>query len=111
MVAWFDELAELLRIPSVSAEPDRAGDVRRAGLWVCDFIRAAGGTSELADFNGQPLALGELRASRDPESAPTVLCYGHFDVQPADPLELWDSPPFAPEIRGEHLYGRGVADD
>ncbi|MDQ6731264.1 MAG: M20/M25/M40 family metallo-hydrolase [Actinomycetota bacterium] len=110
-MAWFDELAELLRIPSVSAEPDRTGDVRRAGHWVCDFIRAAGGSSELADFNGQPLALGELRASCDPESAPTVLCYGHFDVQPADPLELWDSPPFAPEIRGEHLYGRGVADD
>jgi len=111
VVAWFDELAELLRIPSISADPDRAGDVRQAGRWVCDFIRAAGGTSELADFHGQPLALGELRASRDPESAPTVLCYGHFDVQPADPLELWDSPPFAPEIRGEHLYGRGVADD
>ncbi len=111
MADWFDELAELLRIPSVSADPERAGDVREAGRWVCEFIRAAGGTSELADWNGQPLALGELRASRDPERAPTVLCYGHFDVQPADPLALWDSPPFAPEIRGEHLYGRGVADD
>jgi acetylornithine deacetylase/succinyl-diaminopimelate desuccinylase-like protein len=111
VAAWFDELAELLRIPSVSADPERAGDVREAGRWVCEFIRAAGGTSELADWNGQPLALGEVRATRDPESAPTVLCYGHFDVQPADPLALWDSPPFAPEIRGEHLYGRGVADD
>jgi acetylornithine deacetylase/succinyl-diaminopimelate desuccinylase-like protein len=111
VVAWFDELAELLRIPSVSAEPERAGDVREAGRWVCEFIRAAGGTSELADWNGQPLALGELGASHDPDCAPTVLCYGHFDVQPADPLALWDSPPFAPEIRGEHLYGRGVADD
>jgi acetylornithine deacetylase/succinyl-diaminopimelate desuccinylase-like protein len=111
VVAWFDELAELLRIPSVSAEPERAGDVREAGRWVCEFIRAAGGTSELADWNGQPLALGELGASHEPDCAPTVLCYGHFDVQPADPLALWDSPPFAPEIRGEHLYGRGVADD
>jgi len=108
---WFDELAEFLRIESVSADAARAGEVREAGAWVCDFIRDAGGQSELVDWNGQPLAIGELRASSDAAGAPTVLCYGHFDVQPPDPLELWDSPPFAPEIRGEHLYGRGVADD
>ena len=111
MPDWFDELAEFLRIPSVSAEAARAADVREAGTWVCDFVRAAGGESELLDWNGQPLAIAELRASRDAAAAPTVLCYGHFDVQPPDPLELWDSPPFEPEIRGEHLYGRGVADD
>jgi acetylornithine deacetylase/succinyl-diaminopimelate desuccinylase-like protein len=78
---------------------------------VCDHVRGAGGESELVDWHGQPLALGELRASREPDRAPTVLCYGHFDVQPPDPLELWESAPFAPEIRGEYLYGRGVADD
>jgi acetylornithine deacetylase/succinyl-diaminopimelate desuccinylase-like protein len=111
MTSWFDELAEFLRIPSVSADPAHAGDVTRAGEWVCDFIRRAGGDCELVDWHGQPLAVGEIPASRQAETAPTVLCYGHFDVQPPDPLELWDSPPFEPEIRGEHLYGRGVADD
>jgi acetylornithine deacetylase/succinyl-diaminopimelate desuccinylase-like protein len=108
---WFDELAELLRIPSVSADPAHAADVRAAGEWVCDFLRAAGGGAELIDWHGQPLAVGEMRASRDADHAPTVLCYGHFDVQPPDPLELWESPPFEPDIRGEHVYARGVADD
>jgi acetylornithine deacetylase/succinyl-diaminopimelate desuccinylase-like protein len=108
---WFDELAGFLRIPSVSADPARGADVERAAEWVCDFLRQAGGASELVDWKGQPLAIGELPASAGHAEAPTVLCYGHFDVQPADPLDLWDSPPFQPEIRGEHLYGRGVADD
>ncbi|HEY2317073.1 MAG TPA: M20/M25/M40 family metallo-hydrolase [Solirubrobacteraceae bacterium] len=108
---WFDELAEWLRIRSISADPAQAANVREAGEWVCEFLRGAGGEAELVDWQGQPLAIGELRASRGAAEAPTVLCYGHFDVQPEDPLELWESPPFAPVIRGEHLYGRGVADD
>ena len=111
MSEWFDELAEWLRIRSVSADPGRAGDVRDAGEWVCELLRGAGGDAELVDWHGQPLAVGELRASRDAGSAPTVLCYGHFDVQPEDPLDLWDSAPFEPEIRDEHVYARGVADD
>lgn len=111
MPAWFDELAEFLRIQSISADPARADDVRAAGEWVCGLVRDAGGDCELVDWHGQPLAVGEVRASRDANRAPTVLCYGHFDVQPPDPLELWDSPPFEPEIRGEYLHGRGVADD
>ncbi len=110
MSEWFDELAEFLRIPSISADPERSGDVVRAGNWVVDFISAAGGEAELIDWHGQPLVIGEIAASTGAD-APTVLCYGHFDVQPADPLELWESEPFEPEIRGEHLYGRGVADD
>jgi acetylornithine deacetylase/succinyl-diaminopimelate desuccinylase-like protein len=109
--AWFDELAEFLRIPSISADPSRRADVRRAGEWVCEFIRGAGGACELIDWHGQPLAIGEVRASADADNAPTVLCYGHFDVQPPDPLGLWESAPFEPEIRGDYLYGRGVADD
>ena len=98
--AWFDELAEFLRIPSISADPAHAADVVRAAEWVCAFIRDAGGECEVVDWHGQPLAIGEIRASAGGE-APTVLCYGHFDVQPPDPLELWDSPPFEPEIRDE----------
>jgi acetylornithine deacetylase/succinyl-diaminopimelate desuccinylase-like protein len=109
--AWFDELAEFLRIPSVSADPARAADVERAADWVCELVRGAGGECEVVDWHGQPLVVGSVPASSNRERAPTVLCYGHFDVQPPDPLELWSSPPFQPEIRGEHLYGRGVADD
>jgi acetylornithine deacetylase/succinyl-diaminopimelate desuccinylase-like protein len=108
---WFDELAEFLRIPSISADDAHRSDVRRAADWVCAFVRAAGGECEVADWNGQPLVLGEVRASRDADDAPTVLCYGHFDVQPPDPLELWDSAPFEPEIRDGYLYGRGTVDD
>ncbi len=109
--AWLDELSELLRIPSISADPAYADDVRRAGEWICSFVRAAGGECDLVDFEGRPLAVGELRASNAPESAATVLVYGHFDVQPPDPLEKWTSPPFEPTIRDEWLYCRGVADD
>jgi acetylornithine deacetylase/succinyl-diaminopimelate desuccinylase-like protein len=108
---WFDELAEFIRIPSISADPAHAADVRRAGEWVCDLIRAAGGECELIDWHGQPLAIGEIRASSNADTAPTVLCYGHFDVQPPDPLELWESDPFEPEIRDEYLYARGAVDD
>jgi acetylornithine deacetylase/succinyl-diaminopimelate desuccinylase-like protein len=108
---WFDELAEFLRIPSISADPAHKADVLRAGEWVCERIREAGGECEIVDWHGQPLAIGEIRASVDPENAPTVLCYGHFDVQPPDPLELWESDPFEPEIRGDYLYARGTVDD
>ena len=108
--AWFDELAEFLRIPSISADPAHAADVERAAEWVCSFIRDAGGACEVVDWHGKPLAIGEIKASHGGD-APTVLCYGHFDVQPPDPLELWDSPPFEPEIRDGYLYGRGTVDD
>jgi acetylornithine deacetylase/succinyl-diaminopimelate desuccinylase-like protein len=108
---WLKELSEWLRIPSVSADPAHAPDVRAAGEWLCAFVRAAGGECDLVDVNGRPLAIGELRASQDADRAPTVLVYGHFDVQPPDPLDLWESPPFEPTVRGEWLYARGVADD
>ncbi|MEX0675220.1 MAG: M20/M25/M40 family metallo-hydrolase [Gaiellaceae bacterium] len=109
--AWLEEVSEWLRIPSVSADPAYAEDVRRAGEWLCERVRAAGGECELVDWHGQPLAVGELRASEGADGAPTVLCYGHFDVQPPAPLDLWESPPFEPTVRDEWLYARGVADD
>ena len=109
--AWLDELSELLRIPSVSADPQHAGDVRRAGEWVRDFVRRAGGEAELQETDSQPLVVGDIPASSGDGDAPTILVYGHFDVQPPAPLELWDSDPFEPTIRDEWIYARGVADD
>jgi acetylornithine deacetylase/succinyl-diaminopimelate desuccinylase-like protein len=108
---WLDELVEWLRIPSVSADPAQADAVGRAGEWLCDFVRSAGGDAELVATETQPLVIGELRASSGADAAPTVLLYGHFDVQPPEPLELWDSPPFEPEVRDGYLYARGAADD
>src|SRR5215471_9750155 len=107
---WFDELAEFLRIPSVSADSAHSGDVVRAATWVADFVRAAGGEAEVIDWEGHPLTIGEIRASHGGD-APTVMLYGHFDVQPPAPLELWESDPFEPEIRDGKLYGRGTVDD
>jgi acetylornithine deacetylase/succinyl-diaminopimelate desuccinylase-like protein len=109
--AWLEELYEWLRIPSVSADPAHGDDVRRAGQWVCDFVRRAGGGAELVETETFPLAVGELRASNGASDAPTALLYGHFDVQPPAPLELWESDPFAPEIRDGYLYARGAIDD
>lgn len=105
------QLAELIAIPSVSADPAHAGDVEQAADWVADKIRAAGGEAEVTPWNGgRPLVIGEIRASSG-AAAPTVLAYAHFDVQPPDPLELWDSPPFELAERDGWLYARGVADD
>jgi acetylornithine deacetylase/succinyl-diaminopimelate desuccinylase-like protein len=104
------ELAEWIAIPSVSADPERAGDVERAGEWLAEKIRDAGGTAEMIDWQGQPLAVGEIAASGGGE-VPTVLCYGHFDVQSVAPLDLWESDPFALVQRDGWLYGRGTADD
>ena len=114
--AWFDELAELVRIPSVSADPAHAGDVEQAAEWLAEFVRRGGGDAEVVNTDTHPLILGDLSASdgswgQSLGPVPTVLVYGHVDVQPPDPLELWESDPFEPEVRGEWLYGRGVADD
>ncbi len=108
---WLDELSELLRIPSVSADPAHADDVVRAAEWVADKIRRSGGEAELVPAGARPLVVGEIRASQGADTAPTVLCYGHFDVQPPAPLELWESDPFDATIRDEWLYARGAADD
>jgi acetylornithine deacetylase/succinyl-diaminopimelate desuccinylase-like protein len=107
--AWFDELAELVAIPSVSADPAHSDDVGRAAEWLAAFVRGAGGSAEVVPTETKPLILGDLPASNG--GGPTVLVYGHVDVQPPDPLELWESDPFTLEERDGWLYGRGVADD
>jgi acetylornithine deacetylase/succinyl-diaminopimelate desuccinylase-like protein len=108
---WLDELADLLRIPSVSAEPAHTGEVVQAAEWIADKVRRSGGEAELVPYGERPMVIGEIRASTDAANAPTILCYGHFDVQPPAPLELWESDPFEATIRDEWLYARGVADD
>src|SRR5919198_6460238 len=108
--AWFEELAEFVRIPSVSADPVHASDVERAAEWLARFVQRGGGDAEVVKTDTHPLIVGELRATNG-AAAPTVLVYGHVDVQPPDPLELWESEPFALEERDGWLYGRGVADD
>jgi acetylornithine deacetylase/succinyl-diaminopimelate desuccinylase-like protein len=108
---WFDELAELIAIPSVSADPEHAGDVRRAAEWVRDMVVSAGGEARLQETDRQPLVIGEVRASQDAGAAPTLLCYCHFDVQPPAPLDLWESDPFTLVERDGWLYARGIADD
>jgi acetylornithine deacetylase/succinyl-diaminopimelate desuccinylase-like protein len=105
-----EELEDWLRIPSVSTGGGDADALGRACDWVLERIQAAGGSAERVVVNGSnPMAVGELRASRD--DAPTVLSYGHYDVQDAGPLEAWDSPPFEPTEREGRLYARGAADD
>src|SRR5437588_12805874 len=109
--AWIDELAEFVRIPSVSADAAHAADVVAAAEWVAAFVRTAGGDAELLPWGERPLVVGEIAASNGAASAPTVLLYGHFDVQPPAPLDHWESDPFELSVRGDWAYGRGVADD
>ncbi|WP_420154635.1 dipeptidase [Siphonobacter sp.] len=106
---FLEELLELLRIPSVSADSKFKGDVRQAAEYVRESLAKAGAdVAELHETAGHPIVYGEKIV--DP-SKPTVLIYGHYDVQPADPLELWTSPPFEPVIKDEKIYARGSADD
>ena len=111
---FVEELLELLRIPSISTTPERAGDVRRAAEFVADGLRTAGMENvRLIETStekrvGHPLVYADwLNAP----GKPTVLCYGHYDVQPPDPLDEWKSPPFEPEIRDGNVYARGAVDD
>jgi acetylornithine deacetylase/succinyl-diaminopimelate desuccinylase-like protein len=105
-----DELDDWLRIPSVSTAGGDGPALARACAWVCERIEAAGGTAEAVTLDGgHPMAVGELRASRP--GAPTVLAYGHYDVQAPGPLDDWLNPPFEPTERDGRLYARGAADD
>jgi acetylornithine deacetylase/succinyl-diaminopimelate desuccinylase-like protein len=108
---WLDELREFIAIPSVSADPAHQDDVRRAAEWVRDFVKRTGGEAELVRRGERDLVIGDIPASVGGAEAPTVLLYGHFDVQPPAPLELWDSPPFELAERDGWYYARGIADD
>jgi acetylornithine deacetylase/succinyl-diaminopimelate desuccinylase-like protein len=104
-----NELFDLLRIPSVSARSEHNADTARTADWVADSMRKVGLTATVHPTPGHPIVVGEWR--RASVGAPTILIYGHYDVQPAEPLELWDSPPFEPTIRDGKIFARGSVDD
>ena len=103
------ELDEFLRIPSISARSEHRTDMVRAADWLARAMATAGLQATVVPTAGHPIVLGEWRAAGD--GAPTVLVYGHYDVQPVEPLELWTSPPFEPTVRDGRLYARGSVDD
>lgn len=108
--SFLDDLCDWLRIPSVSAEPERAGDVARSARWLADALRRTGfPTVEIWETAGLPAVYAHWPA--DDQDAPTVLVYGHHDVQPAERADGWDSDPFEPTERESRLYARGAADD
>lgn len=106
---FVEELFDFLRIPSISALPERAEDVERAGHWVARRLTTAGVENvEVLPTEGHPVVYGDwLHAP----GKPTVMIYGHFDVQPVDPVELWTDPPFEPTVREDRVYARGASDD
>ena len=102
---YLGQLEELLRIPSISTDPAHAKDVRRGADWVQKRLKAAGCTkAEIHKTKGHPIVYGEWLGA---PGAPTMLVYGHYDVQPVDPLELWKTPPFEPTVRRGKLFARG----
>lgn len=106
---FLSELFDLLRIPSVSADSKHAGDVRKAAVFLLEKLKAAGVDQvELCETAGHPIVFGEKIIN---PALPTVLVYGHYDVQPPDPLNLWTSPPFEPVIKDDKIYARGSCDD
>ncbi|MDX6562830.1 MAG: hypothetical protein QOD65_2644 [Gaiellales bacterium] len=104
-----DELCAWLRIPSISSGGGDPADLERAAGWAAERVLAAGGTADVLSAYGNPLCVGELRARRP--DAPTVLIYGHYDVQSPDPREQWTTDPFEPVVRDGRLYARGASDD
>jgi acetylornithine deacetylase/succinyl-diaminopimelate desuccinylase-like protein len=104
-----EELFNYLRIPSISSGGGDPADLMTAAEWLRKKISDSGGDAQVLSDTGNPLVVGELRCQDS--AAPTVLIYGHYDVQSADPVEEWTSPPFAPEIRNDRIYARGASDD
>jgi acetylornithine deacetylase/succinyl-diaminopimelate desuccinylase-like protein len=107
--ALLAELDEWLRIPSISTGDPQPDALRRAAEWAVERVREAGGSADVLDTAGNPLAVGELRAAR--ADAPTVLIYGHYDVQSVGSEAAWTTPPFEPDVRDGRVYARGASDD
>lgn len=106
---YLDELAEFLRIPSISSLPEHAPDVKRAAAWVAGRLSSAGIEDiQTLPTQGHPVVYGQWMHA---PGKPTVMIYGHFDTQPVDPLELWTHPPFEPVIKDDRIYARGASDD
>jgi acetylornithine deacetylase/succinyl-diaminopimelate desuccinylase-like protein len=106
---YIDELKSYLAIPSVSALPQHTGDVRRCAEWTADELRRIGLQNvRLIETPGNPVVYGDWLGRND---APTILFYGHYDVQPVDPVDQWQSPPFEATVRDGEIYARGAADD
>jgi len=106
--AFLEGLKAWLRIPSISTLSEHKPDIRRAAEFALNELRAAGLTGELIEGEGNPLVFAEWTGA---PGALTLLLYGHYDVQPPDPLDEWKSPPFEPEVRGQDIFGRGTSDD
>ena len=106
--SYREDMFALLRIPSISAKPEHTGDVRRAAEWTCNRLRAAGLTADIVETKGHPAVIAE--GPQQP-GRPTVLHYGHFDVQPLGDESLWTSPAFEPTVRDGAVFARGSADD
>ena len=102
------ELKELLSIPSISTLPNHRPDMHEAAEWLHERLSSIGMSAEIVPDAGHPLVYAEWMGA---ENAPTVLAYGHYDVQPADPIHLWTSPPFEPTVRGDSIFARGASDD
>ncbi len=103
-----DQLIEFLKIPSISSQSDHDEDTRRAASFVADELKELGLTVEVVDLGGHPLIYAETEIRPDRK---TLLFYGHYDVQPVDPLDLWETPPFEPRIENDIIYARGACDD
>ncbi|WP_337865182.1 dipeptidase [Ignavibacterium sp.] len=106
---YLDELKEFLRIPSISTLPEHSKDMQRAAEFVAEKLKQAGMNKvEIFQTEGHPLVYAEWLGA---PGKPTVLVYGHYDVQPVDPIDLWETPPFEPTIKGDNIFARGATDD
>ena len=105
---YISEWKELLRFPSISMEAEHKDNCNRCAKWLCSHLETIGFSSETIETSSHPLVFAERKGN---PSSPTILYYGHYDVQPVDPIDAWDSPPFEPELRDNRMYARGAQDN